>query len=121
MKSVNESSQELNENDLLTAEQMREITSTPEELFEQKREDIKLNFMSTMVKLAREQGRKFYAANFQREQDTSLLDAVIKDFQELGYKTITQDSIQKMGEKEVPIVTLAISWEEEKDVPQETK
>src|SRR5690606_32010025 len=99
MKSVNDNNVELNEGDLLTAEQLREITATPEELFQQKREDIKLNFMSSMVKLAREQGRKFYAANFQREQDTSLLDAVIKDFQDLGYKTITQDSVQKMGEK----------------------
>lgn len=121
MRSVNDNNVEPNDGDLLTAEQMREITSSPEELFEQKREDLKFNLMSTMVKLARDQGRKFYAVNFQREQDMSLLNAVVKDFQELGYKTTTQDSVQKVGEKEIPIVTLSISWEEEKDVSEETK
>ena len=109
MQGINEL-ENLDSGEMLTAKQLLEITSTVEELFEQKREDIKANFMTTMVKLAREQGRKMYAATFQLEEDTSLLDTIIADFQALGYKTLTEDGVQKVGEKEVQVRTLGISW-----------
>lgn len=108
MQSVND--MEITEQDFLTAEQMREITATPEELFESQVNSIKENAMTTMVRLATEQGRNFYAIQFIKSQDNKLVDAISAFFSENGYKTQQVDTSDEASG--TPLTVLTISWGE---------
>ena len=48
----------VNESEFLTAEELRNITATPEEIFEERIENLKETFMQTMVKKATNEGVK---------------------------------------------------------------
>ena len=104
---------QITENDFLSAEQMREITSTPEELFQAQVTSIKENLMSSMVNVATKQGRKFYAAQFLKEGNDKLIKTISDEFEGMGYKINTADTIQENGTQQIPIVILTISWETE--------
>lgn len=108
MQSVND--MEITEQDFLTADQMREITATPEELFESQVNSIKENAMTTMVRLATEQGRKFYAIQFIKSDNERLIDAIAGFFSESGYKTQKADTVDKTTNTSLTILT--ISWED---------
>lgn len=101
---------------LLTAKELLEVTATPEQLQERKREDLKQTFMQNMVTKATNNGSKSYAANFLKEENMSVLDGVVEDFKALGFEVTTTESVQKVPNQqgqvsETPIVQLLISWE----------
>ena len=93
----------IDKDEFLTAEQLRGMTATQEELFEQKVYDIKTNFMSTMVQKATTQGSTGYQAIFRREADTGVLDKVKSAFIALGYKVTTKDRIQEMEGNKIDV------------------
>lgn len=95
-----------------TAEQLKDITATPEELFEKQVEATTSNIMSTMVRLAQEQGRTNYGV--QLRVDTSsqeFIDAVANTFKELGYVVSMEDSEGLLGENKIPVKNVTISWD----------
>lgn len=108
MQSINDAA--ITEDDFLTADQMREITATPEELFDKQVESIKENFMTSMVRTAREQGRQFYAGTFIKQGNEKLIKTIASDFQEMGYVTESADTVQNNGQQEIPVTVLTISW-----------
>lgn len=110
MKSLDEANSIVNEGDFLTAEELRNLTATKEELFEKKVFDIKENFMSTMVKLATQQGLFGYSAMFRKEKETSVLDKVKSEFEELGYTVTTTDRVQEIQGAEIEVTDLTVTW-----------
>lgn len=101
---------------LLTAKELLEITATPQQLEDRKREELKQTFMQNMVTKATNNGSKLYEANFLKEENMTVLDGVMADFKDLGFDVSTQDFTQSVPDQkgqlvETPIVRLTISWE----------
>lgn len=93
-----------------TAEELKELTATKEELFDKIVHDTKVNIMSSMVRLAKEQGKTSYGAQFRKEEDTTFINKVADDFRELGYEVNLEDGVNNIGGASVAITTLTVSW-----------
>lgn len=93
-----------------TAETLKDLTATPEELFDKAVHNTKVNLMSTMVRLAKEQGKTSYSAQFEKETEEKFFNALLKDFNELGYEATVVDSLGGFGQKPEPIKLVTISW-----------
>jgi hypothetical protein len=96
-----------NDTTLVTAEALREMTITKEALFERQKASILDSLMSTMVKVATENGGNNYVANLNPQFDTALLANITGELSKLGYNVATEaKSDSKMG----PFISLIISW-----------
>lgn len=127
MQNVNESKDQLlmaaQGGELLTAQQLLDLTATEQELTERRIEEYKSNFMSTMVKQATDSGKKAFGAHFIKEPVMTVMETIAKDFKSAGYEVSTTESIQNVpganGQTtETPIVTLLISWEKANQTSQ---
>lgn len=100
------------ETNLVTAEALLEMTISPQNLFEKQKTELLDNFMSSMVRIATEQGLKQYAANLHPQFDVPLLAAVKSELQTLGY-LITTANVNSPTAGD--FIQLQISWD--KNVP----
>lgn len=109
MQSVNEPQTNLEPNtELMEAADLKNITLTPEELFEIQKENLANSLMSSMVAVATKNARSFYAAQLLSEQvNGPLLDQVIEKFEDLGYSVVLTPE-QMMGGQKVKVLT--IDW-----------
>lgn len=96
-----------NTEQLVTAQALREMTVTKDVLFERQKASLLDTFMSSMVKIATEQGGNAYGANLHAQFDPVLLVSITDKLKELGYNTTVESkSDPKMGN----FITLAVSW-----------
>lgn len=109
MQGINEMG--VTQNDFLTADQLRDITATEQDLFERQVFNTKRNIMDTLVKLANEQGQTQYGVQFNKNNSPDeFIDAIVNDFTELGYSITTEDSVSNLGETEIPVKLVTLSW-----------
>lgn len=93
--------------ELVTAEELRNLTISEEEKRERDRRNVKDNMMSSMVRLASENGALEYTANLAPQFDSVLLTTIVDDFKELGYKTeVKKEKNDNFGE----YIALKVSW-----------
>lgn len=99
----------VNETDvnLVTAEVLREMTITKEDLFERQKNSVLDALMSSMTRIASEQGGRTYVANLNPQFDPVLMTSITEKLQELGYSvTVETRTDEKLGS----FVSLAINW-----------
>jgi len=85
---LNEQTQ--NDTNLVTAEALREMTISKEALLENQKRGILDTLMSTMVRIATEQGGNGYTANFDPKFNPVLLADITNNLEGLGYKVLTE-------------------------------
>lgn len=110
MQSINEMSN-VSSNDLISAQQLQEMTATPEDLFNMKKEDLLVNLMSSMVGVATKNGAYTYQARMTADYDTAVLDAIQSELNGLGYNVSYEPSKFTVEGREIDIIVLNISWE----------
>lgn len=99
--------------ELMTAQELREVTVTESVLYNRRKENLLQDLMGTMVRLATEQGRKNYSAQVQAKQfDTKLLEEVIEAFKGRGYTVSTADKVTNMTGTPIELIELTIDWNE---------
>jgi len=109
MHSINEAQITLDE--FPTAAELRELTATPEELFEKQVTDTATNIMTTMVRLAKEQGRSDYAVQVRKDNSSEeFINAILSHFEKLEYTVSAKDEMGGLGEAQVPVKLITISW-----------
>lgn len=97
------------EDTFLTAEAMRDLTLTTEELFEMAKENITNSIMESMVGVATKNGQMFYATNILSAMDTKLRDEVMQRFTDLGYKVSLSKELNHKESGQAYKV-LSVSW-----------
>lgn len=96
-----------NETNLITAQDLRAMVMTKEALFDRQKTSILNDLMSTMVRLATEQGAGGYAANLDPKFDPTLLSSVTKELTDLGYEVTTEPKTDgNLGS----VLCLTIKW-----------
>lgn len=92
---------------LVTAEALREMTITKEDLIARQKANILDDLMSSMVKVATQHGANSYTANVNAQFDPTLLQDIVAQLTTLGYTVTTENkSTEKMGN----ILQVVISW-----------
>lgn len=94
---------------LVTAEVLREMTITKETVLERQKASVLDSLMSSMVRLASENGAKVYKANLNPQFDAVMLTQIIDTLKGLGYKVETTKTQEENTKQEV--ILLSISWE----------
>jgi hypothetical protein len=116
MKSINEASQENVEliDTYVDAQSLREITLTPEQLFENKKKNVCDGLMETMVKMATTQGKNFYAVNLFEDfyTDEKLVKEIIEVFSDLGYNVNLSEPMQNKEVGPKSFKMLVVDWRE---------
>lgn len=99
----------VNETDvtLVTADSLREMTITKEELFERQKSSVLDALMSSMTRIASEQGGRSYVANLNPQFDVNLLNSITQTLQGLGYVVTTES---KQDANIGNFTSLTISW-----------
>lgn len=77
--------------ELLTAQQLLDLTLTDEERFERDRQSVLTNLMTSMVQVATNQGAKEYSAALNPKFDKNLLVEISKELSGLGYRIETTE------------------------------
>ncbi len=84
------------EQELVTAEQLRELTATDEELYDRALKGLVESAMSSMVANATNQGALGYGVQILLESNgksnEKLIEDFVKTFQDLGYTVNTNDA-----------------------------
>lgn len=108
LKDVSAQQPEL-EDKFLSADDMRSITLTPEQLFEIQKTNICDSIMDSMVGVASKNGQHFYATNMLVTIDNDLRNAIIKRFEDLNYKVrLSEKVLHKETNQEYQVLT--VSW-----------
>ena len=102
---LNEQTQ--NDTNLVTAEALREMTISKEALLKNQKRGIIDTLMSTMVRIATEQGGNGYTANFDPKFNPTLLAEITENLESLGYKVVTE---AKSDEKSIASISVTINW-----------
>jgi hypothetical protein len=93
---------------LVTAEVLRDMTISKEDLFQKQKESVLESLMSSMVRIASESGGKSYSANLNPQFDTTLLVSIVDQLKGLGYAvTVETKTAKDIGN----FTQLTISWE----------
>ena len=92
---------------LVTAEALRELTVTPDVIYDRQKEHLLDNLMLTMVKIAQDNGSTEYKATLAPQFDPKMLAEIVDVLKELGYN-VTSES--KNDEKMGPFISLSIAW-----------
>lgn len=109
MKNINDQHTDIDQ--YVSAVALKEMTLSEEDLFEIQKENICENLMSSMVSVATKQGRDFYGANLLTSMSQSLVDDVVKFFDDLGYDTsLGQATNDPATGQEFKVLT--ISWKD---------
>lgn len=96
-----------NDTNLITAQALREMTITTAALFEKQKASVLDSLMSSMVRIASEIGGNSHGVALSEQFDKTLLEAITKELQDLGYTvTASPTTDSKLG----PIVALSVSW-----------
>lgn len=95
------------ENTLVTAEALREMTITKEDLFERQKANVLDQLMSSMVRQATENGNRSYSANLNPQFDPSLLGKIVDELKALGYEVTSE---AKNDPKLGSFIALSINW-----------
>ncbi len=95
------------ENTLVSAEAMREMTISKEVLFEQQKNQVLDTFMSSMVRIASEQGNNLYNANLNPQFDPTMLGSITTQLTDLGYVVEVETKTQ---EKLGSYISMTIKW-----------
>lgn len=92
---------------LVHAQVLREMTITKEELFTRQKDSVLDALMSSMTRIAADQGGSNYVAQLTPQFDPTLLAEITKTLEGLGYKVTSEARNQKdIGS----YVALTISW-----------
>ena len=110
MQSVSDGTKPADLDELVPASELREITATPEDLFDKKKMDMLTSLMSSMVGVATQNGSHSYAAQMTADMDTTVLDAVQQELRDLGYQVSYEPSKFKMQGQEMDIILFKINW-----------
>jgi len=93
--------------EIVPAETLREMTATKESLFERQKNSILETLMSSMVKVATDNGARNYSANLHPQFDQVLLKTVTDKLTEAGYAVTAETrKDDKIGE----FIVLNIVW-----------
>jgi len=103
MLDINDSTAE----ELLTAEQLLNMTVSKEELYKRQKEGLMQSLMSSMVQTATQTGATAYVAQLNPQINAALLTEVTDEFKKLGYSTVVKnEKTQQLGE----YIALIIDW-----------
>lgn len=111
MQSINEQTgtPQTQELELVSADTLRDMTITPEELFDKQKQEILVSLMSSMVSVATQNGASEYAANLHPQFDPKLLEDIKTQLGSLGYTTESRkESAENLGE----FISLVVSWKQ---------
>ena len=93
--------------ELLSADELLNLTISEQEKFERDRQSVLENLMSSMVQVATQNGATQYAAALNPQFDKNLLTVVAIELTNLGYRTETTEvNDPKLG----TYSNLSISW-----------
>lgn len=92
---------------LVPAQTLREMTVTKEALIKRQKDSVLDSLMSSMVRIATEQGGNGYAANLNPQFDPTILAEIVTELQTIGY-TVTTEA--KSDEKLGSFITMSIKW-----------
>jgi hypothetical protein len=93
---------------LVTAEVLREMTITKEDLLKRQKESVLEALMSSMVRLASEQGSTSYSANLHPQFDSVILVQIVDTLKSLGYTVVTEKAKEENTDQE--IIRLVVTW-----------
>lgn len=117
MQSINDAQEnEVAERDMfIRAEDLRDITLTPEQLFEIQKNNLCETLMESMVKVATKNGAHVYASNLLEAMDEKLRNEIVDHFKDLGYDVILSEKLTtkqqtQQGVKEIDYRVLSIGW-----------
>jgi len=108
MKDINAINEEGGDLELVTAEELRDMTITKEEMYARDKANIIQSFMSSMVSNANSNGVFVYSANLSPAFDPILLEDIKSEFTNIGYEVEVEEAETKsMGKVKV----IHFSWE----------
>ena len=116
MQNINDSKDEVEVADaFIRAEDLRNITLTPEQLFQIQKENLCNTLMESMVKVATKNGSHVYASNILEAMDERLRNELVEFFKELGYDVALSDKITteqqtQNGVQKIEYRVLSIGW-----------
>ena len=96
--------------EFVTADELRDMTISQEELFERQKANLLDTLFGNMVKLATESGLFFYEANLNPKFDPVLLATLKGEFEGLGYEVQVNDRELQTNEGTQAYKSLVISW-----------
>lgn len=96
-----------NDTTLVTAEILRGMTVSKEALAERQKASVLDQLMSSMVRIATEQGGNQYAANLNPQFDPTLLAQITEELTKLGYTTTTE---AKNDPKLGSFIQVVVTW-----------
>lgn len=103
-------------NEILSAEDLRNVTATEEELAERAQIGFMESLMSSMVQVARTNGSYVYESFIPEkpnEKQQVTLDAVTGRLKELGYNISVVPSYMMDKDKKIPAQKLIVDWSEQ--------
>lgn len=106
------------ENDILSAEQLREVTATEAELEKRAELSFMEGLMTSMVQVATGNGAKSYEAFIPEKPQPNqqkTIDTVTNKLKDLGYLVTFQPSYIMNEGKQVPMQKMIVNWENNGD------
>lgn len=96
---------------LVTAQVLRDMTITKDDLFSRQKNNVLDSLMSSMVRIATEAGGESYVANLNPQFDAALLEIIIRDLEDLGYKVTSETkTVTLEAGNPTSFIALTISW-----------
>lgn len=94
-------------NILVPADVLRGMTVSKDEIAKRQKENTLQDIMSSMVRLATEQGATSFSANFQVNSSQSFIDSIADELKALGY-TVTSELVNnsQLGN----VLSMNITW-----------
>lgn len=86
-----------NDTTLVTAQALKEMTVTKDELFARQKASVLDSLMSSMVRIATEVGGNDYIATLNPQFDQNLLNEIVDELTTLGYIATVQDKVDTVG------------------------
>ena len=114
MQNINDV-QEPKPDKFITAESLRELTLTPEQLFEIQKSNLCDTLMESMVGVATKNGDYSYTTNLLEAMSERLRNEIVEKFQELGYTVELSQKLQteqqtQRGVQKIEYRILTINW-----------
>jgi hypothetical protein len=99
----------------IRAQDLRDITLTPEQLFEIQKNNLCETIMESMVKVATKNGAHVYASNILESMDDRLRTEIVDHFKSLDYDVILSEKMStkqqtQQGVKEIEYRVISIGW-----------
>lgn len=98
---------------LMPAQDLREVTATPEAIFNRQKNEVLQSLMTSMVQFATTNGVYEYSAQLHPNFDEKMLSEIKETLENLGYGTSSNEGeSQAIGKH----IVLNVSWKAEEDV-----